>query len=124
MMTAMSGLSVLFTAIGIVLLLSTLTIVAIHGPLRRQVAASCPEETTVDFWMRAAVTLLYLLPLFVVLGIGLPRLTQLEFTAAEAVRRVLTTTTFTLAAIVIGIALRLSLRDRPSKFDYPPPPVR
>ena len=121
MMTAMSGLSVLFTAIGIVLLFSTITVVAIHGPLRRQLGALCPVETTAAFWMRSAVTLIYLLPLFVVLGIGVPRLTQLEFTAAEVVRRMITTTSFTLALIVIGIALRLSLQGRPGKFDdYPP----
>jgi hypothetical protein len=124
MMTAMSGMTFLLTAIGIVLTLSTITIVAIHGPLRRQLNASCPVETTAAFWMRSAVALIYLIPLFFVLGFGLPELTRLEFTAAEALRRTITMTAFTLALIVTAIALRLSLADRAGKFDDYPPPVR
>jgi ABC-type sulfate transport system permease subunit len=124
MMTAMSGMTFLLTAIGIVLAFSTVTIVAIHGPLRRQLRALCPVDTTAAFWMRSAVALIYLVPMSVVLGFGLPELTRLEFTAAEALRRTITTTTFTLALIVTGIALRLAMVGRPSKFDDYPRPVR
>jgi hypothetical protein len=117
----MSGMTFLFTALGIVLAFSTITILSIHGPLRRQLALLCPIETTAAFWMRSAVALIYLIPLFFVLGFGLPELTRLEFTAAEALRKTITMTAFTLALIVTAIALRLSLVARPSKFDVPPP---
>ena len=50
--------------------------VAIYHPLRRQLAALCPVDATAVFRMHSVVTLIYLLPLFVVLTFGLPRLAR------------------------------------------------
>jgi hypothetical protein len=119
-MNGMSGLATLLTAVTIVLVTSTGTALAIHGPLRRQLAALCPVDTTAAFWTRSTVALLYLLPLFLVMWIGLPRLTHEEFTTAEVVRRTLATSAATLTLIVVAIGLRLSFVSPPTKFDYPP----
>jgi hypothetical protein len=53
-------------------LLSTATMLAIREPLQALLASLCPVGTTALFWTRAAVTLLYLLPLWVVLVFGMP----------------------------------------------------
>jgi hypothetical protein len=109
----MDELVALVTAVSVALGSSTLTVVAIHGPLRRQLTALCPVDSTAAFWMRAAVAVLYLLPLFVVLVFGLPDFTLREHAVAEVVRRTIAAAAFALAAIVIGIGLRLSsLRPR------------
>lgn len=114
----MTPLSTLVTAIGIALLASTLTVIAILGPLRRQLEALCASGTTATFWTRTAVTVLYLLPLFVVLMFGVPNLTRIDITAAEIARRTIASASFALAVIVIGMALRLASGTR----SLPPPP--
>jgi hypothetical protein len=104
----MEQLVALATAITVALGSSTLTVAAIHGPLRRQLVAACPVDSTAAFWMRAAVAVLYLVPLFVVLVFGLPDFTLHAQAAAEVMRRTIAAAAFALAAIVIGIGLRLS----------------
>lgn len=116
----MTPLMTLLAAVGIVLVASTLTVFAIYHPLRRQLATLCPVDATAEFWMRSVVALIYLLPIFVVLTFGLPRLTADAFTVAEVVRRTVAATAFTLAAVVSGIALRLASLRPGHRLDYPP----
>jgi len=75
-----------------------------------------------EFWTRAAVTVLYLMPLWVVLVFGLPDLGRLEYVSAgEIVRRALAAASFALVALVIATGLRLSSLRPASNYDYPPP---
>ena len=117
----MDPLTSLLTAVAIALGTSTITLLAIYGPLRIQLAALCPVETTAAFWMRATVAVIYLLPLFMVVGFGVPVLGAREFTAAEIVRRALTASAFTLVTIVITLGFRLASLRPASANDYPPP---
>jgi hypothetical protein len=118
----MSEISALLVTVTIALLLSTATAVAIYAPLRRLLEALCPLGSTADFWTRAAVTLLYLMPLWVVLVFGLPDLSRIEFVSAgELMRRALAAASFALVAIVIATGLRLSTLRPPTAYDYPPP---
>jgi hypothetical protein len=115
----MSPFTALASALGIAVAASTITTAAIHGPLRRQLAASCPVDSTASYWMRSAVTLIYLLPMFVVLVFGLPDLRFNDLGLAEIARRALASAAFALAAIVSGMGLRLASLRPASKFDYP-----
>ena len=117
----MNELTALITVIAISLLLSSATIYAIYSPLHRLLEAVCPLKITATFWTRAAVTVLYLLPLWVVLVMGLPDHSRLEFSSAsEVARRGLAAACFTLVVIVIAAGVRLSSVRPPSSFDYPP----
>jgi hypothetical protein len=119
----MTGTTALLLAIGIVLVLSTITVATLYQPLQRQLMALHPADTPASFWMRAMAALIYLLPLYAVVG-RLPRLIFDEYTGAEVARRAIAGTAVTLATIVIliviVIGLRLSMMERPGKFDYPP----
>jgi hypothetical protein len=115
----MTGLMSLVIAAGIVLVASTLTAVLMHAPLRRQLCMLCPADTAATYWMRSAVALIYLVPMYTVMSFGLPKLTYAEYTAAEIMRGTLSTTAITLALIVAAIGLRLSILDAPGKFDAP-----
>ncbi|MBC8027173.1 MAG: hypothetical protein H7Y89_14360 [Steroidobacteraceae bacterium] len=116
----MTPLESLLTAIAIALGASTITILAIFRPLRRQLAAMCPVDTTAAFWMRSAVAVIYLLPLFMVVAFGVPVLGPKEFTTAEIVRRTLAASAFTLVTIVMAIGFRLASLRPASADDYPP----
>jgi hypothetical protein len=121
----MNEFTALITVIAIALVLSSVTVRAIHAPLRRLLEVVCPLGSTAEFWARAAVTIIYLVPLWVVLVFGLPDFQRLEFASAgEVTRRALAATSFALVVIVVATGLRLSSLRPPSKFDYPPPPVR
>ena len=121
----MNETSALFTVIAISLVLSSGTVFAIYHPMHKLLEAVCPLGFTAEFWTRAAVTVIYLLPLWVVLVFGMPESQRLEFvTAGEIARRALAATSFALVGIVIAAGLRLSSLRAPSAFDYPPPPVR
>lgn len=115
----------LTTVVVISLVLSTMTVAAIYTPLRQLLEAVCPVGFTAVFWSRAAVTVLYLLPLWFVLIFGLPDLKRLEFVApGEVMRRALAAASFALIVIVVGTGLRLQSLRPESKFDYrAPPPV-
>ena len=115
----MDPLIALITAVGIVLVASTATVLAIYQPLRRQLTAVCPVQSTAEFWMRAAVAVFYLVPLFVVLVFGLPDGSTSLIDPAQLVRRTLAAAAFALASIVITVALRLASTRPASKFDYP-----
>jgi hypothetical protein len=118
----MNEVTALVLVVTIALLLSTATVVAIYAPLRRLLEAICPLGSTAEFWTRAAVTVLYLMPLWVVLVFGLPDLGRIELlSAGEVMRRALAASSFALVAIVIATGLRLSSLRPPSQFDYPPP---
>lgn len=118
----MNAYTALFTVIAISVLLSSGTVFAIYQPLRRLLEAVCPLGFTAEFWTRAAVTVIYLLPLWVVLVFGLPDLQRLEYLAAgEVARRALAAVSFSLVAIVIATGLRLSTLRAPTAYDYPPP---
>ncbi len=112
----MTPLSTLGLAIGIALIASTLAVIAIREPLRRQLDTLCANGTAATFWTRIAVTVLYLLPLFVVLVFAVPDVSRLDLTFAEIARRAIASAAFALVAIVIGMGLRLA-RVRPA----PPP---
>jgi hypothetical protein len=99
----------LLLATSISLLLSTATVFAIQAPLRALLAAICPLGFTAEFWTRAAITLLYLMPLWVVLVFGMPNLDSDHWiTASEIARRALASSSFALFAIVIATGLRLA----------------
>lgn len=109
----MSEFTALAIVVTIALLLSSATIFAIHTPLRRLLEALCPLGYTAVFWMRAAVTVIYLLPLWAVLVFGLPNLQQLQHVSAgEVTRRALAAASFVLVVIVVATGLRLSGRSQ------------
>jgi hypothetical protein len=117
----MNELTALITVVAISIALSSATVFAIYQPLLRLLEAICPLQHTATFWTRAAVTVLYLLPLWVVLVYGVPDFHQLEFTsAADVARRALAACSFALVVIVVTTGFRLSTVRPPSKFDYPP----
>jgi hypothetical protein len=118
----MDEITALVIVVSIALLLSTATVVAIYAPLRRLLEAVCPVGSTAEFWTRAAVTVLYLMPLWVVLVFGLPDLARVEFlSAGEVMRRALAATSFALVAIVVATGLRLSSLRTPMAYDHVPP---
>lgn len=97
------------TVVAISLTLSSITVYAIHAPLRRLLESICPLGTTAEFWTRAAIVVCYLFPLWVVLVFGLPNLMSIDgFSAGEIARRGLAATSFALVAIVIATGLRLN----------------
>ena len=117
----MSEISALVTVIAISLVLSSGTVFAIYQPLRRLLEAVCPLGFTAEFWTRAAVTVIYLLPLWVVLVFGLSDLQRLDHVSAgEVARRALAATSFALVGIVIATGFRLSGLRAPVANDYPP----
>jgi hypothetical protein len=118
----MNALPALITGVAISVALSSATVFAIQRPLQRLLEAVCPLQSTAEFWTRAAITVLYLLPLFVVLVFGMPDLEHLEYSSAsELARRALAAGSFALVSIVIATGLRLSSLRPPSSYDYPPP---
>ena len=118
----MSELSALTTVIVISLVLSSGTVVAIYRPLHQLLEAVCPLGFTAEFWTRAAVTVIYLLPLWVVLVWGMPSSPMLDVVSAgEIARRALAATSFALVGIVIATGLRLSSLRVPSGYDNPRP---
>jgi hypothetical protein len=117
----MNETSALLLVVAISVALSTATIMAIYAPLRRLLEAICPQGSTAEFWSRAAVTVLYLLPLWVVLIFGMPGSRLLaSLTVGEVARRGLAAASFALVAVVIATGLRLA-NARPAMNDYPPP---
>jgi hypothetical protein len=117
----MNAYTALFTVIAISLVLSSGTVFAIYNPLRKLLEAVCPLGFTAQFWARAAVTVIYLLPLWVVLVFGLPDLQRLDYVATgEIARRALAATSFALVGIVIATGLRLSGLRAPTGHEYPP----
>ena len=118
----MNEISALLIVVAISLALSTATVAAIHAPLRRLLEVICPLGITALFWTRAAVTVVYLLPLWVVLVFGAPDFARLEYTSGgEIARRALAAASFALVAIVIATGLRLASVRPPAAVDYPPP---
>jgi Trk-type K+ transport system membrane component len=118
----MNGFSALITVVTISLALSGATVFAIHHPLRKLLEAVCPLGFTAQFWTRAAVTVLFLLPLWVVLVFGLPGFRYLDqMPAGEIARRALAAASFALVGIVVATGFRLSNLRAPSANDYPPP---
>ena len=83
----MNQTSALFTVIAISVFLSSITVFAIYQPLHRLLEAVCPLGFTAEFWTRAAVTVIYLMPLWVVLTFGLPDLNRVEFYSMGEVAR-------------------------------------
>jgi hypothetical protein len=110
----------LVTGIAISLALSSATVFAIYQPLHRLLEAICPLGSTAEFWTRAAVMVIYLLPLWVVLVFGLPDFARVEYVSAgEIARRALAAASFALVIIVVGTGFRLA-RVRPSSnYDAP-----
>ena len=105
----MNGFSALITVVAISLALSGATVFAIHRPLRKLLEAVCPLQFTAEFWTRAAITVLILLPLWVVLVFGLPGFRYLaDMPAGEIARRALAAASFALVGIVVGTGFRLS----------------
>jgi hypothetical protein len=118
----MSEFSALTTVIAISVVLSSGTVFAIYRPLHQLLDAVCPLGFTAEFWTRAAVTVTYLLPLWVVLVWGMPNSAQLELVSAgEIARRALAATSFALVGIVIATGLRLSSLRAPASYDSPRP---
>jgi len=108
----------LTTVIVISIALSSGTVFAIYHPLHKLLEAVCPLGFTAEFWTRAAVTVLYLLPLWVVLVFGLPNLERLDYVSAgEIARRALAAASFALVGIVIATGFRLSTLSPPANYD-------
>ncbi|HEU5135994.1 MAG TPA: hypothetical protein VFU13_12665 [Steroidobacteraceae bacterium] len=105
----MSEFFPLVIALAISLALSSATVFAIYQPLHRLLEAVCPVGTTAEFWTRAAVTVIYLLPLWVVLVFGLPDLQRVDYVSpGEIARRALAAASFALVAIVVATGFRLA----------------
>ncbi|HEY6126067.1 MAG TPA: hypothetical protein VIV63_15545 [Steroidobacteraceae bacterium] len=116
----MSDFFPLVTALVISFTLSTATVFAIYHPLHRLLEAVCPLGFTAAFWTRAAVTLIYLFPLWVVLVFGLPDLQRAEFIpAGEIARRSLAAASFALVGIVVATGLKLASVPAASNYDAP-----
>ncbi len=114
----MNESTALLTVVTISLALSSATVFAIYHPLHKLLEAVCPLGFTAEFWTRAAVTVLYLLPLWVVLVWGLPDLGRLDYVSAgEIARRGLAAASFALVGIVIATGLRLSSLRVPANYD-------
>jgi hypothetical protein len=112
----MSDFFPLLIALIISIALSTSTVFALHRPLRKLLEAACSLGTTVDFWTRAAVTVIYLLPLWVVLVFGMPDLERANYVhPGEIARRSLASASFALVAIIVATGLRLSGRLTPGR---------
>lgn len=110
----------LTTVVVISIALSSGTVFAIYQPLRRLLEAVCPLGFTAEFWTRAAVTVIYLLPLWVVLVFGLPDLKLVDsLSAGEIARRALAAASFALVGIVVATGFRLSTLSAPSNYDRP-----
>lgn len=123
----MNETTAVVTVVAISLALSSITVYAIHAPLRRLLEAICPLGTTAEFWTRAAIVVCYLFPLWVVLVFGLPNLDYIaRVPAGEIARRALAATSFALVAIVIATGLRLNAARpiEPLRSDYVPPAQR
>jgi hypothetical protein len=105
----MSEFFPLITGIVISVSLSSGTVFAIYHPLHKLLEAICPLGLTAEFWTRAAVTVIYLLPLWVVLVFGLPDFTRIDYVSpGEIARRALAAASFALVAIVVATGFRLS----------------
>ena len=105
----MTEFTALFAVTAISLVLSSVTVGAIYSPLRRLLETSCPTGSSAEFWMRAAITVFYLLPLWAVLAFALPILGRVEFfSPGEVARRGLAAASFALVLIVVATGLRLS----------------
>jgi len=114
--------SALITVVAISVVLSTATVFTIHTPLRRLLEAVCPLGFTAVFWTRAAITVFYLLPLWVVLVFGVPDFSRVDLiSGGDVARRALAAASFALVGIVIATGLRLANLRAPSARDYPPP---
>ncbi len=97
--------------------LSSGTVFAIYHPLHKLLEAVCPLGFTAEFWTRAAVTVIYLLPLWVVLVFGLPSLQLVEtLSAGEIARRALAAASFALVGIVVATGFRLSTLSAPANY--------
>ena len=108
----------LVTVIVISIALSSGTVFAIYQPMRRLLEAVCPLGFTAEFWTRAAVTVIYLLPLWVVLVFGLPDLQRAaDFSAGEIARRALAAASFALVGIVVATGFRLSTLRAPDNYE-------
>jgi type VI protein secretion system component VasK len=118
----MNETSAMITIVTISVAMSTATVVTIHAPLRRLLEAICPLGFTAAFWTRAAITVLYLLPLWVVLVFGVPDFSRVDLiSGGDVARRALAAASFALVGIVIATGFRLANLRAPSTRDYPPP---
>jgi hypothetical protein len=116
----MNETSALITVIAISIALSSATVFAIYQPLHKLLEAVCPLGFTAEFWTRAVVTVIYLLPLWVVLVFGLPDLNRLDHVSAgEIARRALAAASFALVGIVVATGIRLSGLSAPTNYDRP-----
>jgi len=116
----MSEFFPLVTGIVISLVLSSGTVFAIYHPLHRLLEAVCPLGFTAEFWTRAAVTVIYLLPLWVVLVFGLPDFARVEYVSpGEIARSALAAASFSLVVIVVATGLRLSRLGPATNYDSP-----
>jgi hypothetical protein len=114
----MSDFYPLITATVISFTLSSATVFAIYQPLHKLLEAVCPLGFTADFWTRAAVTVIYLFPLWVVLVFGLPDLQRAEFiSAGEIARRALAAASFALVGVVVATGFRLASIPATSNYD-------
>ena len=105
----MSEFTALFAVTAISLVLSSITVGAIHSPLRRLLEVSCPTGSSAEFWMRAAIMVFYLLPLWAVLAFALPSLGHVHlYSPGELARRGLAAASFALVLIVVATGRRRS----------------
>lgn len=118
----MNETSALITVVAISVALSTATVLTIQAPLRRLLEAVCPLGFTAEFWTRAAITVFYLFPLWVVLVFGVPDYSRVDLlSGGDVARRALAAASFAIVGIVIATGLRLANLRAPSPLDYPPP---
>ena len=113
----MSDFFPLIIALAISLALSTATVLAISRPLHRLLEAMCPLGFTAEFWTRAAVAVIYLLPLWVVLVFGMPDFERVNYVApGEIARRALAAASFALVGIIVATGFRLAGVRAPANY--------
>ena len=113
----MSEFFPLIIALAITLALSSATVYAIYRPLHNLLEVVCPAGVTAEFWTRAAVTVIYLLPLWVVLVFGLPDLQRVDYVSpGEIARRALAAASFALVVIVVATGFRLASLGAASNY--------
>ena len=118
----MNEISALITVVSISVALSTATVVTIHAPLRSLLETICPLGATAVFWTRAAITVLYLMPLWVVLVFGVPDFSRVDLiSGGDVARRALAAASFALVGIVIATGFRLAGVRVPSTTDFSQP---
>ena len=115
----MSALMAIGFATVVSLVISTALSLVIYRPLQALLTKVCTGEEAVQFWARFTLTMLFLAPLLVSIGLGVPSDTVAsQQSLGSLVQQVLTTTLFGSFATMLGMGLWVSALIR--RLPLPP----